>query len=1103
MNLPDPQTLFSPPSDPSLLATGFYDPWLVTLSVAVAVFASWMALQLTAQATEPRSAPLRAVALISGSLSLGAGIWTMHFIGMLAYRVCAVRYDPAITLWSLLPSIGASALALWLIGRRNIGARELLCGGVAVGAGIGAMHYTGMAALRMAPLLRFEPWTFALSILVAVVLAPVALWVRFGLRRARLHWTDPQRSLIAAVVMGVAISGMHYTGMAAARFVGRVPLGGATDADVIALALASSTILFALLVRLANGALRYREMYFGLQGREARLRALLSTAAEGVVIIDSGGRIEECNASAQKLFGRSREQLIGGDFSTLIAPPGALRSGDTLALRPDGTRLPIRLSVGHRTGNHPELLVAFVSDVSRRLVVERALRDREEQLRSLVSNLPGVTYRCLIEPGWPVLFISEAVEEVTGYPVSDFVGPAAKRKYHELIHPEDRARLGVLLAEKIARGQSYVHEYRLTHRDGTERYLWSSGRAVCDASGKPRYLDGMSLDITERHKVELELQADKERAEQAAAARAAFLANMSHEIRTPMNSILGFTDVLLLGPLSTEQRRHLETVGSSARSLLRLLNGVLDAAKLDKGLVELELRNFDLLELIEEIASTVGASARDKGLDLRVHYQRAMARRFRGDAMRIRQVLTNLVSNAVKFTHHGSIALEVARSDADVHFMIRDTGIGIAPDRLNAIFAPFAQGDASMTRRFGGTGLGTTISKQLVELMGGRIWVESTVGVGSCFHVRLPLPEAEGALEATRRQRRLTVLPPLHILAADDAPHNLELLTLLLGPLGHTVETAENGRTAVERCREQRFDVVLMDLHMPQMDGLAATRAIRAEEAARGAARVPIIALSASVLSEDRRAALGAGMDAFTTKPVELAELAFEMGRVLGAQDSSGEAPPPPPVARAPLLHSDRALQRWGGQREPWLGALRDFAAEHAQLPALMERLDASQARQLAHRARGVAANLGLDALAGLLADIERALGDASGASLPALRARLPELLRDSLAAIDRELARVPAPGSTSWQRRVEQIDAPRVKVLGDQLIEGFRRGEIDGAAFTELVRAFSGVVPQDRLRELRRAVDDFDFTRAQVHLRQVCAEIDADSGPHPAAVHS
>jgi PAS domain S-box-containing protein len=940
------------------------------------------------------------------------------------------------------------------------------------------MHYTGMAAMQMAPALRYDPVIFGVSIIVAVALAILALWVRFRL----------QKMLVSAVVMGVAIAGMHYTGMAAARFVGQVPAGTTTNATMLALIISAITIAFTMLVTIINGALRYRDMFHRLQDRDARQRALFATAADGVLIFDAAGLIADCNASAEKIFARPRMQIVDHDLHTLISGSVGLRTGEALAVRPDGSTLPIRLSIGEKQPQH-DLYVGFVTDVSERRAMEQALRDSERQLRSLIGNIPGISYRCLMQGDYPAVFISDAVERLTGYPPTDFVGPNSKRRFMELVHSDDREALRHSVEEAIREQKPYVLEYRIKHRDGRERYMWGSGCAVRDSRGELKYLDGVILDLSERRQMEQELRAAKERAEQAAAARAAFLANMSHEIRTPMNSIIGFSDVLLQSDMTSDQRRHLLTVSGAARSLLRLLNEILDTAKLDKGLVELELRDFNLQQLVDEVSSTLAASARVKGLALQVRYENTLPQRFHGDALRIRQVLTNLMSNAVKFTIQGSVTLGVADLNDQVHVTVRDTGIGIAADRLEAIFDPFTQADPSMSRRYGGTGLGTTISKQLVELMGGTIWVESTQGEGSCFHVLLPLPAAPDALEQTQRNRRIAALPPLRILAADDAPQNLELLTLLLGTHGHTIVPALSGLEAVQFAAEQRFDLVLMDVQMPDMDGHAATRAIRAREAERAAPRVPVIALSASVLSDDRRAALDAGMDAFVSKPVDLVELSLQMARVLGFGDAVDRVPQRA-GPRPQLLNIEQALARWGGQREPYLHALQHFVAEYTKLPTLLSNYGvfggASEARSLAHRVKGLAGNLGLEKLAELLDEIERNVVIEAADAVRPLLARLRHLIYDTFAAIELELARTPGLGAA--QRPTRPVDVARIHSLGDQLSTRFRRGELDGTAFAQLLDALAGNIEAAQLAELQQLVDDFDFVAADALIRQICA---------------
>ncbi len=796
-------SLFAFPDDPSLIEIGTYNLWMVALSVAIAIFAAMMALQIAGQAASFSNRGSRVAALASGSVALGGGVWAMHFIGMLAFHLCMpLHYNALLTGLSLLPSLGASAIALTLISRPAIDMPRLILGGTAVGLGIGMMHYSGMAAMYTGFTLRYDPAQFALSIVVAIVLAILALWVRFGLR---LYASRPNRVVITALsgsIMGIAISGMHYVGMGAARFVrGGTRPGSPADDDYTKLAVAIS--LFAIAVILAvlatNVFLRYRRLV-------ADLRA----------------------------------------------------------------------------------------NVARRKLVEKALREGEQQLRTMIGNIPGVAFRSLITDGLRTVFVSDAAENLTGYPAVEFTRSADRRRIFDQVLPEDREALQKHISAAIHDGAAMAHEFRLRHRDGSVRWAWGFARPLRDHDGQMRWLDGVILDVTDRHLVEDALREAKDRAEQSVASRTAFIAKMSHEIRTPINSILGFTEVLLGSQLTPEQEHHMETVQSAARSLLLLINDVLDTAKLDRESMELENKDFNLHELVEELIATVSATALSKGVLVSYTYAGVLRETFHGDALRIRQILTNILGNAVKFTERGIVKVSVTPDGDSVLFTVRDTGIGIPADRLEHIFEPFAQADASMSRRFGGSGLGTTIARQLVELMKGRIWAESEVGRGSAFFVRLPLKAGRARAMLKPVEPRDAALPKLHILVADDSPMNTELMTILLQRNGHTVRSVGGGAEAVAAVFEEAFDLVLMDLMMPDVDGMEATRRIRAAEAGANCGRTPIIALSASVMETDRSAALEAGMDEFATKPVELPALRKAIASVLGL---SATAAPEPAVA--------------------------------------------------------------------------------------------------------------------------------------------------------------------------------------------------------------
>ncbi|MCS0595876.1 MHYT domain-containing protein [Massilia agri] len=1101
--------LFSVPDDPSLLTFGVHEPRFVLLSVLIAIFSSWMGLQVAGQAAASRSH--RVLVLASGSLALGAGVWAMHFIGMLAFNLCTpITYHPWITILSALPSVGASAVALSLISRQRLGPMGLLLGGVVVGAGIGAMHYSGMAGMQMSLQLRYDPAMFALSIVVAVVLATVALGVRFSLSRFK-SISESRRLLLAAIVMGCAIAGMHYTGMAAARFVGNVEPGdlGSSNSSFLALAISVITVAFTALVAAANGLLRYRQMFLDLRASEAWMRALLTTTVDGVITIARDGTITEFNTAAERIFGWRREDIIGRSAAVLIADGdiashdgllGLVRDGYTdkmagsselMGKRKDGSLVPIRRAIGHARLDKKDLFVCFITDISERRAIMQALHASEAQFRSLIGNIPGISFRCTREGDWPMVFISDAVEHVTGYPPADFLGSKARRRFGTLIHAADRVRVNEAVDASLAEGRPYLVEYRVLHADGSVRWLWENGSGVRNDRGEIEWLDGVILDITERRQMEDALREAKDKAEQAAAARATFVANMSHEIRTPMNSILGFTDVLLDGELDKEQRRHLDTIRKAGRSLLRLLNEILDTAKLEKGAVELEQNDFNLLSLIDELSSTLAANARAKGLHLDIHYDPALPTGLRGDELRLRQVLTNLLDNAIKFTRQGAVTLRVGAEADQLCIAVSDTGIGIAPERLQAIFDPFTQADASMTRRFGGTGLGTTISKQLVELMGGRIWAESELGKGTTFHVRLPLVLARFVQQAPR-VRSAAVLPPLKVLAADDVPQNLELLQLLMSRRGHTLTAVSDGAAVVEQATSGDYDLVLMDFQMPTLDGLAATRAIRAFEASTGRRRTPVIAMTASVLAEHRRASVEVGMDGFASKPVDWFTLSHEIARVLGLdQQCDKDALELPGPARE-VLNRRAGLHRWADKEDVYLEALEHFGRQYGDLATTLKMHAAGgahqQLRMLAHKVRGVAANVGLEQLSDALSRLEQATN-----AVPTDERAAATALDASTAALGEALAAIRA-GSPQQPAATDEAEAAydlaRARRAGGVLLQALRRGALDDAALAGLAAALAGHPVAPRVAQIQGAIGDFEFDSALEQLEGVMATL-------------
>lgn len=657
----------------------------------------------------------------------------------------------------------------------------------------------------------------------------------------------------------------------------------------------------------------------------------------------------------------------------------------------------------------------FWRDITERKQAEQALLFSEEKFRQLAENVHEVFW--LKNAGSnDFLYVSPAYEHVWGRSCASIYRDPDSRL--EAIHPDD-IELFRLASARQMQGEPAESEYRIQTLDGAEKWIWDRAFPIRDQAGQLVRVVGIVEDITERKNFEVEMIRARKEADAANQAKSRFLANMSHEIRTPMNGVIGMNQLLLQTALTPDQRRFAEVAQNSGKALLALIDNILDLSKIEAGKIALEVRAFNLKHTVEGVAQLLGVQANAKELHIDAHVSARIPRMLRGDALRVRQILMNLAANAIKFTQIGGVTLEAElESQSGQHVVVRfnvtDTGIGIRPDQAKTLFLPFVQADASTTRKYGGTGLGLAISKQLAEMMGGTIGVESQEGQGSTFWFTAVFELDTPVALSTNADQLLEVIeasapPPRSatgdggskgkILVAEDNFTNREVILAQLKMLGYKASAVINGADAVAAVERGDYALVLMDCQMPVMDGYEASARIRKS----AYAGIPIIALTANAMAQDRERCLTAGMNDYIAKPAELSLLSALLAKWVPVSAAPNPLPPPPvPVLVAPELpampeiavfEESSLLRRLMGDRQlasvVLRGFLEDAPTQLKQMRVTVEGEDAKGTRLQAHTLKGGAATVSAVALHAVALAMEVA---ARGEQMDQCRTLLPRV---------------------------------------------------------------------------------------------------------------
>ncbi len=735
--------------------------------------------------------------------------------------------------------------------------------------------------------------------------------------------------------------------------------------------------------------------------------AIFNSANFSSIATDARGVIQIFNVGAERMLGYTagevinsitpadisdpqeliaRARTLSAELATSITPGfdalvfkasrGIEDIYELTYIRKDGTRLPAMVSVtALRDANGVIIgyLLIGTDNTARKLVEEekkksdQRLRDQQFYTRSLIeSNIDALM---TTDPSGIITDVNKQMEALTGCTRDELIGAPFKDCFTDPARAE--AAINRVLSEKS------VTDYELTARarDGKQTVVSYNATTFYDRSRTLQGVFAAARDVTERKRVEAELQQAKADAESASRTKSDFLASMSHEIRTPMNAIMGIADLLAKTSLTPEQDNFVQIFRRSGDNLLNLINDILDLSKVEASQLDLEQTGFALGDHLDKVMEMVAGRAQEKGLTLTCEIAPGVSNDLLGDPTRLRQVLLNLLGNAIKFTETGTVSLTV-HPDPDLavptalRFQVTDTGIGVAGNKLARIFERFTQADSSTTRRFGGSGLGLTISKRLVELMGGRISVTSIVGKGSVFTFSVPFEVCAAsarAISAPVGAGPAVALPRLRILMAEDSPDNRTITLAYLEETPYRIDVAETGKAAFEMFRTGDYDLILMDRQMPVMDGLSATRAIRAWEKANNLTPTPIIALTASALKGDRETCLAAGCTAYLTKPIKQEALLqaivdfSALAQAVLARRVKAEAlsqPPGPRVAARVPAYLESCRQN--------VVDIRDA----------LDRADFSTATVLGHNLRGSGGAFGFQHITDIGAGLELAAED-------------------------------------------------------------------------------------------------------------------------------
>ncbi len=876
-----------------------------------------------------------------------------------------------------------------------------------------------------------------------------------------------------------------------------------------------------------------------------KLSEAVRQSPDSVMISNRDGIIEYVNPSFIRTTGYTAQEVIGKNprviqsghhsdsfysdlWQTILS--GKIWTGEFKNKTKNGREILERTAIAPILNPEKEIthFVAIKEDITQHRKAEEKLKQSEERMKLALKGGDLGSWDVDFKRGTTIF--NRRWAQMLGYELDEI--DQTQDTWINVVHPDDRERV-VAFGEDFRSGKipNYEIEYRSVAKNGDAIWVMSKGEIVeRDENGTPTRMVGTVMDITERKRLEQEIIEAKNAAEAATQAKSEFLANMSHEIRTPMNAIIGMSHLCLSTDMTPRQRGYIENVYTAAQSLLGIINDILDFSKIEAGKMTLEAVPFRLEEVLHNLGTLIAMKAEEKGLELLFDTHPDVPGALVGDPLRLGQILINLAGNAVKFTDKGEIVIrtkvmELEETQVKIRFEVKDTGIGMSREQCSRMFQSFSQADTSTTRKYGGTGLGLAISKELTGLMNGDIWVESEAGTGSRFIFtavfgRAPDLETEAKktapveLDSPGENWKIKPLEEIRgarLLLAEDNKINQQVAQELLTQAGLKVAIVNTGKAAVDQVKKERFDAVLMDLQMPEMDGYEATHAIRQEPRFQD---LPIIAMTANAMAGDREKCLDAGMNDHVAKPIDPSVLFATLLKWIPKKDAQEESRgvaqreaetgiPPKFYNTLPAsfdgIDMDEGIKRVGGNRGLYQKLLQDFYQDHHDDDTVIRDAlkddDVEKALRVAHTVKGISGSIGATGLQKDAAALEGAIKNGE-------TSRYDPLLADfsrSLQAVMNELmslSRHPEEGAENADADAAAADGrsvdpetvlPLIETLGDQL------EELDPDA-RETVRQLRAMLTDgdthELLKDIKADVDSFAYSKALSRLNTLSNQI-------------